>query len=54
MRHMLMRLIIGLVWLVSAVISAVTMNFSTGIFFGIMGVAFLYSAYSLWRKNEGQ
>lgn len=52
MRHMLMRLVIGLVWLVAAVGSAVALNYSMAIFFGIMGVAFLYNAYNIWKKLE--
>ena len=54
MRHMLMRLVIGLVWIVAAVISAVKLNFSMAICSGIMGSFFLYSAYDLWRKREGK
>ncbi len=54
MKHMLMRLIIGLVWLAAAIISAVTRNVSMVIFYGMMGGAFLYSAYSIWRKREGK
>jgi len=54
MRHMLMRLVIGLVWLAAAIVSAVTLNFSMVIFFGVMGVAFLFSAYSIWKKDEGK
>lgn len=54
MRHMIIRLTVGLVWLVAAIISAVTFNFPMGIFSGVMGVAFLYSAYSIWRKSAGK
>lgn len=53
MRHMLMRLVMGLVWLVAAVINVFSMNFPMVFFFGVMGVAFLCSAYSIWRKSEG-
>jgi len=54
MRHMVMRGIIGLVWLVAAVVSAISLNFPMVFFFGVMGVAFLGSAYSIWRKREGK
>ena len=54
MRHMLLRMVIGLVWLVAAVISAVALNFPMVIFFGIMGVAFGYSAYDICRKSAGK
>ena len=54
MRHMLMRLVIGLVWIVAAVISIVKLNFSMAICSGIVGIFFLYNAYSIWRKREGK
>ena len=54
MRHMFIRLAIGLVWMAAAVISVIKLNFSMVIFSGFMGIFFLYSAYDLWRKREGK
>ncbi|MDE7203872.1 MAG: hypothetical protein K2O91_18715 [Lachnospiraceae bacterium] len=45
MRHFYFRLIFGIVWLAAAVVSV-------NIFFAALGIVFLWSAYSTWKKEK--
>lgn len=53
MRHFYFRLIFGIVWLVAAVVSAVGANIPFAALYVVLGIVFLWSAYSIWKKEEG-
>lgn len=53
MRHFYIRLMIGVVWEVAAVVSAVIGNFPFAALYLVLGIVFLYSAYSTWKKEKG-
>lgn len=52
MRHFYFRLILGIVWLVAAAISAVKANTSFVALYVVLGIVFLWSAYSIWKKEK--
>ncbi len=54
MRHFYFRLILGIVWLVAAVVSAVKANISFAVLYVVLGIVFLWSACSIRKKEEGQ
>ena len=47
MRHFYFRLIFGIIWLAAAVVSV-------NILFAALGIAFLWSAYSIRKKEKGE
>ena len=51
MRHFYFRLIFGIVWLAAAAVSAVKSNISLAALYVVLGIIFLWSAYSS-RKEE--
>ena len=51
MRHFYFRLIFGIVWLVVAVVSAVGANIPFAALYVVLGIVFLWSAYSIWKKE---
>lgn len=51
MRHAYIRGILSLIWLAVAVFSGVSGNFGIAVLYAVVGFAFLYSAYSIWKKN---
>ena len=52
MRHFYFRLIFGIVWLVAAVVSAVRSNISFAALYAVLGIVFLWSAYSTRKKEK--
>ncbi len=52
MRHVYMRGILSLIWLAAAVISGMSGNFAMTGLYVILGVAFLYSAFDVWKKEK--
>lgn len=52
MRHVYIRVILGLVWLVAAIVSGVSGSMEMTAFYVILGGVFLYSAYSTWKKEK--
>lgn len=52
MRHFYFRLILGIVWLAVAVVSAVKANISFAALYASLGIVFLWSAYSIWEKDK--
>ena len=52
MRHFYFRLIFGIVWLAAAVVSAVKANMPFATLYAVLGVIFLWSAYSIWKKEK--
>lgn len=53
MRHFYFRLILGIAWLVAAAISAVKANISFVALYVVLGIVFLWSAYSIRKKGKG-
>ena len=52
MRHFYFRLIFGIVWLAAAVVSVVKANISFAALYAVLGIVFLWSAYSTWKKEK--
>lgn len=52
MRHFYVRLILGIVWLIAAIVSAVTANIPFALLYAALGIVFLYSANSIWKKEK--
>lgn len=52
MRHFYFRLILGIVWLAVAVVNAVKTNISFAALYVSLGIVFLWSAYSIWKKDK--
>ena len=52
MRHFYFRLIFGIVWLAVAVVSAVRSNISFAALYVVLGIVFLWSAYSFRKKEK--
>ncbi|MCI8597683.1 MAG: hypothetical protein HFJ10_04475 [Lachnospiraceae bacterium] len=53
MRHVCIRGMISLVWLIAAVVSGISGNLEITAFYCFLGGVFLYSAYSIWKKEKG-
>ena len=52
MRHIYISGIIGLIWLIAAIVCGVSGNFPmAGLYLVLVGV-FLYSAYAAWKKEK--
>lgn len=52
MRHFYFRLIFGIVWLAAAVFSVARANISFAALYAVLGIVFLWSAYSIWKKEK--
>ena len=52
MRHFYFRLILGIVFIVCMIYSFVTMNIPFALLYLSLGGVFLFSAYSLWKKDK--
>lgn len=52
MRHIYFRLLLGLVWLGVAGFSFATGNVGMAGLFGVVGVVYLSSAASMWKKTK--
>lgn len=52
MRHFYFRLILGIVFIVCMIYSFVTMNIPFALLYLFLGGVFLFSAYSLWKKDK--
>ena len=52
MRHFYFRLIFGIVWLAAAVVSVVKDNISFAALYAVLGIVFLWSAYSIRKKER--
>lgn len=52
MRHFYFRLILGIVFIGCMLFSFVTMNLSFAILYLVLGGVFLFSAYTLWKKDH--
>lgn len=54
MRHVYIRGIVGLIWLVAAIASGISGNMEMIAMYVLVGGVFLYSAYSGWKKEKGE
>lgn len=52
MRHMYIRGIIAVIWLAAAIVSVYLGNLEMAAFYIILGIIFLLSAYSIWKKEK--
>lgn len=52
MRHIYIRLFLGILFLLCLVFSLVTGNLPFALLYLLLGGLFLGSAYALWRKNK--
>ena len=52
MRHVYIRGIIGLIWLMVAVVSIVSGNLKMSVLYVILGSIFIYSAYKTWKIDK--
>lgn len=53
MRHFYFRLILGVVWLVAAVVSAVGANIPFAALYVVLSIVFLWSACSIRKREKG-
>ncbi len=52
MRHIYIRGIIGLIWLIAAIVCGVSESFSMMGLYIILAGVFLYCAYAAWKKEK--
>ena len=52
MRHIVIRLSVGIIWLVAAVASCVQGSYLFAGGYAVLGIAFLLSAYMGWKKEK--
>ena len=52
MRHFYFRLILGIIFIGCMIFSFVTMNIPFALLYIFLGGSFLYSAYSIWKKDK--
>ena len=52
MRHAYIRGIIGLIWLAAAIACGISGIFPMMGLYIILAIAFLYSAYTIWKKEK--
>lgn len=52
MRHLYFRLILGIVFIYCMIFSIFTMNIPFALMYLVLGGAFLFSAYSLGKKDK--
>lgn len=51
MRHVYIRGIVGLVWVVAAIASGISGNLEMAAMYVVLGGVFFYSAYATWKKE---
>ncbi len=52
MRHVYIRGIMGLIWLAAAVITGMGGSIEMAGLYVVLGGAFLFSAYTTWKKEQ--
>lgn len=52
MRHFYFRLILGIIFVICAVYSFITANIPFALMYVVLGGVFLYSAYTIRKKNK--
>lgn len=53
MKHIIIRIIIGIIWIIVAGYCFFTENYIMTVIGVIAGIAYLYSAYSMNKRNKG-
>ena len=53
MRHVYIRGILSLIWIVAAIVSGISGNLEMAGLYLILGGAFSCSAYATWKKEKG-
>ena len=54
MRHIVIRLAVGIIWLVAAVASCVQGSYLFAGWYAVLSIAFLFSVYMSWKKEKGK
>lgn len=54
MRHIVIRLAVGIIWLVAAAVSCVQGNYLFAGLYAVLGIAFLLSAYTGWKREKNK
>lgn len=52
MRHIIVRSILGIIWIIVGVVGFATAKVENGLFCSVMGVLFLFTAFRMWKKNR--
>ena len=52
MRHIVIRLAVGIIWLIAAVACCVQGNYPFAGWYFVLGIAFLLGAYMGWKKKN--
>lgn len=52
MCHFYFRLVIGIIWSIAAIVSAISFNIIFVVLYIVLSIVFLYSAYSIWKKEK--
>lgn len=52
MRHCYFRVLLGLVWMVAAVVCGWKGNLSMTVLYGALAAVFCYTAYTIWKKEK--
>lgn len=48
----MIRLIVGIVWLIAAVVCCLQENYPFAGLYAVLGIAFLFSSYTGWKKKK--
>ena len=54
MRHIVIRLAVGIIWLVAAAVSCVQGNYLFAGLYAVLGIAILLSAYTGWKREKNK
>ena len=52
MRHIIVRSILGIVWIIVGIAGLAMGRLENGIFCSVMGALFLFTAFRMWKKNR--
>ena len=52
MRHVYIRGLVGVIWLVAAVVSGISGSIEMAVLYVILGGVFLHSAYTIWKQEK--
>ena len=54
MRHIVIRLAVGIIWLIAAVVCCVQNIYPFAGLYAVLGIAFLLSAYTGWKREKNK
>ena len=52
MRHIIVRSILGIIWIIVGIIGLASGRTENGIFCLVMGVVFMVTAFTMWKKTR--